>query len=274
MRIDAHQHFWKYDPIKDDWITDEMKVIKNDFLPEKLYPLLQETNFQGCVAVQASQAISETEYLVALAKENIFIKGVVGWIDLRADNIKEQLTRASLTKIVKGFRHIAQAEPAGFLLGEKFHRGISELSGLNFTYDILIHENQLLEALAFTKDFPDQKFVMNHIAKPNIKAKSIEQWKRVIQQYAPLENVYCKLSGLVTENNWHQWKEEEFYPYIDVVLSTFGTKRIMYGSDWPVCLLAGSYKNQLSILENYFQSYSVNEKDDIFGNNATRFYTL
>jgi L-fuconolactonase len=206
MRIDSHQHFWKYDSQRDSWINDEMKVLKKDFMPADLKIIFKENLIDGCVAVQADQSERETEFLLNLANKNQFIKGVVGWVDLRADNIKEQLTHASLSKIVKGFRHIAQAEPSGFLLGEKFHRGISELSGFNFTYDILIHENQLLEALTFTKNFPDQKFVIDHIAKPNIKAKSTERWKRVIQQYAPLENVYCKLSGLVTENNWHQWK--------------------------------------------------------------------
>ncbi len=274
MRIDSHQHFWKYDPQRDSWITDGMKVLKNDFLPSELKLLLEENSFNGCVAVQADQSEDETEFLLELANQNLFIKGVVGWVDFRKKNIGERLSYFSTHKKLKGFRHIVQGEPDGFLLNNQFQLGIAHLAEFNFTYDIVISSNQLTEAFTFVQKFPNQKFVIDHLAKPSIKENRFDFWKQSIAPFSVLENVYCKLSGLVTEANWTNWNEIDFKPYLDEIINVFGINRIMYGSDWPVCLLAASYQKQLSVIENYFQSFSDYEKEKIFGKNAIQFYNL
>ncbi len=274
MKVDAHQHFWNYDPVKDAWITNQMGALKSNYLPTDLAFLLRQNNFDGCIAVQADQSENETKFLVELATENPFIKGVVGWVNFQSESIEEKLSQLSQTRIIKGFRHIVQAEPKGFMLSKKFLKGLSYLSHFNFTYDILVDETQLFEAILLAKQHPNQKFVVDHIGKPEIKSKSLKTWRNILKKLGALENVYCKVSGLVTEADWLKWKQDDFNPYLDAVVDSFGTKRIMYGSDWPVCLLAASYQDQLSIIENYFKPFSKSEKEDIFGNNATLFYNL
>ena len=275
QRIDAHQHFWKFDPVRDSWITNEMSVIRNDFFPEHLQPILKDNDFDGSVAVQADQSETETNFLLDLADKNDFIKGVVGWVDLRAENIEERLAHYKQFKKLKGFRHILQGEKdRGFMLQPEFKRGIKALQQFNFTYDILIFPDQLQYTKKFVAMFPEQKFVVDHIAKPYIKKKKIEEWKNDMQEIAGCQNVSCKISGLVTEADWKSWEAKDFTPYLDTVVNAFGTDRIMFGSDWPVCLVAASFREMLDIVKDYFSSFTKQEQDKFFGGNAINFYNL
>lgn len=275
MRIDAHQHFWKFDPVRDSWITDDMAVLQRDFLPDDLQPLLQQNGFDGCVAVQADQSEEETRFLVDLAKKNAFIKGVVGWVDLQAENVAERLEYFKQYDIVKGFRHILQGEKQrDLMLHARFKKGIALLGHFNFTYDILIFPDQLKFVRQLVSSFPNQKFIIDHLAKPYIKTKKIEEWKEEMLQLAQYENVHCKISGLLTEADWQHWKKEDFIPYLDVVVEAFGNNRILFGSDWPVSLLAGCYEKVVGVVADYFASFSKAEQDRFLGQNAIQFYNL
>ncbi|TDE28480.1 amidohydrolase [Flavobacterium ranwuense] len=275
MRIDSHQHFWKYHPVKDAWISDEMKVIQRDFLPADLLPLLEAKYIDGCVSVQADQSEEETHFLLQLAKENEFVKGVVGWIDLRAENLEARLEYFSQYKKLKGFRHIVQAEPdEDFLLQEDFCMGISKLAKYNFTYDLLILPKHLPYATALVKRFPQQSFVIDHLAKPDFKQIDFAVWKKEIRVIAACPNVMCKVSGLVTEADWNNWRATDFIYCLDVITDAFGVNRLMFGSDWPVSLLAASYEELCDIVEDYFSKFSNEEQDKLWGGNAIEFYHL
>lgn len=274
MRIDAHQHFWHYNPKQHEWIDDKMSVIRKDFLPVDLLPILQKNNFDGCIAVQADQTEMETKFLIDLAIKNNVIQGVVGWVDLKAENIYEQLAYYKQYDIVKGFRHVLQNEEPDFMLESNFLNGIQCLQDFNYTYDLLIFPQHLPAAIKLVKQNPHQLFVIDHIAKPYIKFGLIAQWKKDIELIAKFENVFCKISGMVTEVDYENWQDSDFLPYIDIVVKAFGTKRIMYGSDWPVCLVAASYREMLNVVENYFNGFSETEQDDFFGKNAQLFYQL
>ena len=275
MKIDSHQHFWNYHPVKDAWISDDMKVIQRDFIPADLLPILKENHIDGCIAVQADQSEEETHFLLGLADENDFIKGVVGWVDFRANNITERLQYFSQFKKLKGFRHIVQAEAEDdFLLREDFCNGIAQLEKYNFTYDILILPKHLQYAAAFVKRFPSQYFVIDHLAKPNIKENDFSDWERGITELATYKNVYCKVSGMVTEADWHNWKTEDFSYCLDVLVANFGIDRLMFGSDWPVSLLAASYEQSSAIVQDYFSKFSKEDQDKIWGGNAIKFYNL
>lgn len=274
-RIDAHQHFWKFDPVRDSWINDEMKIIQRDFFPADLESLLKENGIDGTVAVQADQSETENTFHLQHAEKYDFIKGIVGWVDLRAGNVEERLQHYSSFKKMKGFRHVLQGErDRSLMLRPEFMRGISLLRKFGFTYDILIFPDQLEYANEFVQLFPDQKFIIDHIAKPYIKDGKIEEWKKDIQQIAMAENVFCKISGMITEADWKNWTKAELRPYLDTVVEAFGTKRILFGSDWPVCLVAGSYQQTKSITDEYFSSFSGDEQDAFFGGNAVSFYNL
>lgn len=275
MRIDSHQHFWKYDPIDYDWINDEMAVIRKDFFPGDLEPLLKQNGFDGCVAVQAHQSEQETEQLLNYANQYKFVKGVVGWVDLQADNIEARLAHYQQFEKLKGLRHVLQGEPQrDLMLQPRFKKGISLLSKFGFTYDILIFPDQLRFAKELVKEFSQQAFVIDHIAKPYIKDKKTEEWEADMQAIAQHDNVYCKISGMVTEADWQTWKIDDFKPYLDIVVNSFGTSRVLFGSDWPVCLVAGSYEKVLEIVKNYFNPFSAQEQDLVFGENAVKFYNL
>jgi len=275
MRIDAHQHFWKFDPVRDSWINDDMAVIQKDFLPRDLQPVLKKNDFDGSVVVQSDQSENENEFQLKNAEENDFIKGAVGWVDLRANNIEERLSYYSSFKKMKGFRHVLQGETdRSLMLKPEFMNGVSQLEKFGFTYDILIYPDQLKYVPEFVGAFMHQKFVIDHLAKPGIRNKEISDWKREIQNIARFENVYCKISGMVTEADWTNWKQDDFVPYIDVVIEAFGPNRILYGSDWPVCLVAASYEQMLGIVQEYFSSFSETEQELFFGDNATKFYNL
>ncbi|HEX8356098.1 MAG TPA: amidohydrolase family protein [Segetibacter sp.] len=275
LKIDSHQHFWKFDPVRDSWITEDMAVIQNDFMPANLQPLLLENGFQGCVTVQSDQSAAHNLFLIKQAQENSFIKGVVGWVDLQAHDIEDQLLQLARFEKMKGFRHVLQGEAErDFMLRKQFMNGISKLKNCNFTYDILIFPDQLRFIPAFVSAFPEQKFVIDHIAKPAIKDGKIEDWKKDIEAVAAYENVWCKISGMVTEADWKGWKTSHFTPYLDAVTEAFGMERIMFGSDWPVCLVAASYKKMLFVVEDHFSAFSTPEQEAFFGGNATEFYNL
>ena len=274
MTIDAHQHFWHYNAENYAWIDDSMRTIQRDFLPADLEPILQKNGFDGCVLVQVNQTEQENHDFLKFAELYDFIKGVVGWVDLRAENLWARLSYFKQFSKLKGFRHIVQGEPVGFMQQESFINGIKKLSDFGYTYDILVYPKQLKDALHLVRECPDNKFVIDHIAKPDIKSKEISRWSNYMKEIAQHQNVSCKISGMVTEADWHKWKKEDFYIYLDCILEFFGTDRIMYGSDWPVCLVAGAYEEQLSIVQSYFDKLSKAEKDKLFGYNATRFYGL
>jgi L-fuconolactonase len=273
MRIDAHQHFWHFNPARDRWITDEMAVLRRDFLPQHLMPELHAHGFQGCIAVQTDQSEAETLFLLDLAKQHQLIQGVVGWVDLCAGNVAERLDFFSKYPKLSGFRHIAQAEPDDrFLLREDFLRGIGCLEEFGFTYDVLVYERQLPAAIELVSRFPGQRFVIDHIAKPSIKNKRYLPWARYLALIAQNPNVYCKISGLVTEADWKQWRADDFKPYLDLVFEVFGVERLMFGSDWPVCLLAGGYGQVVQLIDDYTLSLSTSDRMKVFSLNAAHFY--
>ncbi len=275
MIIDSHQHFWNYDPVAHSWIGDDMSVLKRNFLPEGLWKVYQENGVDGCIAVQADQSEAETDFLLQLAAENDFIKGVVGWVDLRSAELEERLMHYSDFPKLKGFRHVVQSEPdPNFMLRKDFQRGLDQLHRYNFTYDILIFPTQLAAALETVKAFPNQNFVIDHIAKPYIKAGKIDEWASFMQQIATYPNVTCKVSGMLTEADWENWQGQDFTPYLDIVFQAFGTQRILFGSDWPVCLVAGSYAQVKGLVSNYISKYSEAEQADIWANNAKHFYGI
>ena len=276
MKIDSHQHFWEFDKVLDkSWINDSMSVLRRDFSPTQVQPLMLENGIEGCVAVQADQTEDETHYLLGLAEKYNIIKGVVGWVDFRAPNIDERLEYFSGFKALKGFRHIVQGEKEDdFLLRKDFCNGISLLKKYNFTYDILIYPKHLKHAIKFVDKFPDQKFVVDHIAKPFIKAQAIDEWEEDLRVFGKYENVYCKMAGLVTEADWDNWSLSDFTSYISITLDIFGTNRVMFGSDWPVCLPSASYSEVCEIIEKNTSFLSPEEKEKLWGLNCSDFYSL
>jgi len=275
LRIDSHQHFWKYDPVRYDWIDDSMSVIQKDFLPEDLAPILKANGFDGCITVQSHQSEQENEFQLTNADKHSFIKGVVGWVDLQSPNIEERLDYYQQFKKLKGFRHILQGESQrDFMLRPDFSKGISLLKKYGYTYDILILPDQLKYTAEFVAQFPNQRFLIDHIAKPNIKQKELNGWQKDIEAVSKFENVYCKVSGMVTEADWENWQLNDFNNYLEVVTNSFGTKRLMYGSDWPVCKVAADYGQVVDIVKNYFSAFSQTEQQAFFGGNAIEFYNI
>jgi len=274
MIIDSHQHFWKYDPVRDTWIDTSMDSIRKDFLPKDLLPILKSNKIDGCIAVQADQSETETEFLLQCAEKNPFIKGVVGWVDLTANNLEERLEYYASNPLFKGVRHIVQAENDDYLLRDDVQNGIGKLLKYDLAYDILVFPNQLPSAIAIVEAFPNQKFILDHIAKPTISKAIKKIWVHNIKQLSTHKNVYCKLSGMVTETINFKFKEDDFKPYIDVIFKAFGPDRIMFGSDWPVCLLAANYDKVLKIVNDYLENQSIGVKNNILGKNAIKIYNL
>ncbi|RYU78536.1 amidohydrolase family protein [Hymenobacter persicinus] len=275
LKIDAHQHFWQYEPVRDAWIGEDMATLRRDFQPADLAPLLHQHGFAGCVAVQADQSEAETEFLLSLAAEHEFIRGVVGWVDLRAPGVDERLEYYAQFDKLKGFRHILQGEAdRALLLTPAFRRGIAALYRYGFAYDLLILPDQLGYTAELADTLSTQPFVVDHLAKPPIKSGAMEPWAKQIRALAACENVLCKVSGLVTEADWHRWQPADFRPYLDVVFEAFGTGRVMYGSDWPVCEVAGGYARALGLLEDYLRPFSAAEQAGFWGGTAVAFYRL
>jgi L-fuconolactonase len=275
MRCDAHQHFWHYTPEEYGWIGPDMGILKKDHLPADLAPLLDSGGIEGTVAVQARQTLDETEWLLQLADNYSLIKAVVGWVDLRSPELRGQLELFCAHPKFRGVRHVVQDEPDDrFMLREDFICGIGMLAEFDLTYDILIFPRHLPVACELVARFPDQRFVLDHIAKPFIKDQKVTPWDGDIRRLAAFPNVFCKVSGMVTEADWHQWQPADFRPYLDTVFEAFGRQRIMFGSDWPVCALAGTYADVLEIVSDYVQQLSEEEQADVWGETARRFYGL
>jgi L-fuconolactonase len=275
MRIDAHQHFWQYEPVRDAWINQEMAVIQRDFLPTDLQPLLTRNGLDGCVVVQSDQSEAENEFQLANATQHSFIKGVVGWVDLQAANVTERLNYYRQFEKLKGFRHVLQGEAnRALMLTPDFRRGIAALEPLNFTYDLLIFPDQLAYSQELVAAFPNQRFVLDHIAKPDIKGQQIDKWAADLKALAAHENVWCKVSGMVTEARWQAWQSCDFQPYLDTVFEAFGTSRVMFGSDWPVCEVAGGYDAVVQLAQDYLAGFSTHEQDLFWGETAAAFYSL
>src|SRR6185312_3020975 len=275
MRIDAHQHFWVYDARQYDWIDDSMAALRREFLPDALQPELERAGFQGCVAVQARQTTEETRWLLELAESSPFILGVVGWVDLQSPDVRLQLQAFARNPRLVGVRHVVQGEPdERFLLRPEFLRGISVLEEFNLAYDILIYTKHLNVAAEFVRQFPRQRFVLDHLAKPPISSGELQPWTRGIEEVAALPNVMCKLSGMVTEADWQRWKPEHMTPYLDVAFKCFGPTRLMIGSDWPVCAVAAPYSGAMSVVKDYLAGFSVADLEAVLGGNAQRFWKL
>lgn len=275
MRIDAHQHFWKYIQVEYPWISDSMKALRKDFLPDDLLKHLKQVNFDGSIAVQARQSIEETRWLLELAGKYDFIKGVIGWVDLCSGEAESQLKEFVSRPKFSGVRHVLQDEADNtFMLQDSFLKGIRLLKKYKLVYELLIFPRHLPYAARLVKQFPDQQFVLDHIAKPLIKDRILSPWKEGIKQLALYNNVSCKLSGMVTEASWQGWTKDYFAPYLDVIFDTFGPSRLMIGSDWPVCTLASDYEVTMQIIIDYIACKSEGDCDLIMGRNAERIYNL
>ncbi len=275
MKIDSHQHFWKYDPAQYPWMSDKLATLRRDFLPPDLAPLLKAQGIGGCIAVQARQSLEESRWLLKLADEYPFIQGVVGWVDLRANDVEKDLAALAAHPKFVGVRHVAQDEPDDrFLVGDAFLRGIAKLKQFDLAYDILIFPKQLPAAIELANRFPEQRFVLDHIAKPPIASGGLEPWQTRLRELARAQNVCCKLSGMATEAKWDAWRAEDFKPYFDIVADAFGPDRLMYGSDWPVCTLAAQYTEAFQLVENWLSStrYSEAQIDKILGGTCQAFY--
>lgn len=275
MKLDAHQHFWKYNRDEFAWIDDRMQILKRDFLPGNLLPELQAMQFQGSIAIQARQTPEETRWLLKLAEENDFIKAVVGWIDLCSNRIEEQLEEFTSFKKLCGVRHVIHDETdIDFMRRNDFRRGIGKLSKYGLTYDLLIFPEHLTRATELVREFPDQIFILDHIAKPLIKAHILEPWATDLAKLAGYPNVFCKLSGMVTEADWQNWKAADFQPYLEHVLRVFGADRLMIGSDWPVCTVAGNYRDTLSLVTDFIAGLNPEDRARILGGNCRTVYQL
>jgi L-fuconolactonase len=274
MVLESHQHFWLVDEARDSWITPKMEAIRRDFLPEDLHNILLENKVDGCIAVQTDQSAAETDFLLQIAEAHEFVCGVVGWVDFLSDSLIHQLEDYSQFEKLKGFRHITQGQPDGYLIHPQFVKGVSTLAAFDYSYDILIYPNQLKEAYLFASQIDNVRFVLDHIAKPYIKVGKMEPWETDIRRLAQLPHVYCKISGMVTEAKWDGWHPSDFKAYLDVVFDAFGVDRLMFGSDWPVCLVASDYGNVKNILHQYLLDFSDLDRKKIWGLNAKAFYKI
>ena len=256
-------------------MTSQMGVLQQDYLPTDLEPLLGQIDFDGCIAVQARQNLEESRWLLELADQYEIIKGVVGWVDLRSKELRAQLERFAKHPRFVGVRHVVHDEPDDqFMLGAAFRRGIGQLKDFDLSYDLLLFPKHLPVALELVKEFPRQRFVLDHIAKPDIAGSSISPWKQDLAELAQFPQVSCKLSGMVTESKWQDWQPQEFHRYLDCVLEAFGPERVMIGSDWPVCQLSGDYASTMGIVIDYVQQFSAEVRDAILGGNCARIYQI
>jgi L-fuconolactonase len=275
MRVDAHQHFWIYNPAEYEWINDSMAAIRRDFLPEDLEAELERNEFQGSIAVQTRQTLEETRWLLELADRSSKILGVVGWVELCSPDVRDQLSALAGNPKLVGIRHIVQSEPDDrFLLRPDFLRGVAVLQEFELAYEILIYTKHFPVAAEFVERFPRQRFVLDHLAKPAIKNREIESWATGIRRLATFPNVFCKLSGLVTEADWQRWKPEDITAYLDIAFEAFGASRLMIGSDWPVCLVAGSYSRIMDVVKDYLKHQTAETREAVLGENARRFWKL
>jgi L-fuconolactonase len=275
MKIDAHHHFWRYNPDEFGWIDDSMQQIRRDFLPSDLEQELRKVGIDGVVSVQARQSVEETNWLLLLAEEHDFIKGVVGWVPLADPNVRTYLEVLSGNKKLKAVRHVVQAESDdAFLLRGDFNAGISALTEFDLVYDILVFERHLSHVIKFVDRHPEQKFVLDHIAKPRIKENLIDDWAAQMCQLGRRENVFSKISGMVTEADFNSWSVEQLKPYWDMTLAAFGPNKLMFGSDWPVCLVASEYDRWFYTVAELASYLSIDEQAKLFGETACEVYGL
>ena len=274
-RIDAHQHFWHYDPVEYGWIDGTMATLQRDFLPADLEPELRAAGFDACVAVQARQTVEETRWLLELADRHPFVAGVVGWVDLQAADVRAQLDSFVGRPKLVGLRHIVQAEPdERFLLRREFLRGMAVLRDLGLAYDILVYPRHLPVAVEFAQRLEGQRLVLDHLGKPDIRRAEIQEWRRHLRALAAGGHVMAKLSGLVTEADWRGWTPDQIRPYLDVAFECFGYERLMVGSDWPVCTVAADYGRTMRVVTDYLRDRPALEQDAVLGGNATRLWRL
>jgi len=273
MIVDAHQHFWQYNPREYDWIDDGMAVLRRDFMPADLAPHMEQAGVDATIAVQTRQTTEETDWLLRLSGTHSFIAGVVGWVDLRADDVEARVEQLRDQPRLSGIRHIVQSEPDDqFLLDAAFGRGVAALGQAGLPYDILIYPRHLPVAAEFIARFPSQTFVLDHLAKPEIRTGSIDEWARDLRRLAGAPNLWCKLSGLVTEADWHTWTPAQIRPYLDVAFDCFGPGRLIAGSDWPVCTLASDYSRTMALVRDYLGAFTSQEREAVLGGNAQNVY--
>jgi L-fuconolactonase len=273
-RIDAHLHFWRYNASEYSWIDDSMAALRRDFLPDDAAGEMRAAGIDACVVVQTRQTLEETRWLLALARQHPFIAGVVGWVDLRAADLDAHLEALATHPKLVGIRHIVQAEPDDFLLGDTFRRGVARLARHGLAYDILVYARQLRAAIDFARALPDQRLVLDHLGKPDIRTGAFDGWRRDLDRLAALPNVCAKLSGLVTEADWRHWTVEDLHRYINAALDSFGPERLMIGSDWPVCTAAGEYRDVLDVVRTAIAGRPQAERDAVLGGTAQRFWNL
>jgi len=274
VRVDAHQHYWRFDAVRDSWITPDMGVLRRDFLPGDAAPFLEAAGIDAVVAVQADQSDAETAFLLSLAAQHAFIRGVVGWVDLRASDLTDRLTRWRTEPTLTGFRHIAQGEPDDFLARPDVIAGIAQLGEHGFSYDILVYPRQLAAAATLVERCPGVRFVLDHCAKPPIAGGDMAGWREGFNRLARHGNVSCKLSGLVTEASWGTWTDADLFPCLDAAAEAFGPGRLMFGSDWPVCLLAADYSRVVGVIEQWAERLTAAERERVFGGTAQAVYRL
>lgn len=274
MKIDSHHHFWHYDPLEYSWIDDTMSIIRRDFLPADLQSTIQAAGIEGVVSVQARQSLEETRWLLELAGAHDFIKGVIGWVPLLDENVRESLEEFASNAKFKGVRHILQGEEPEFMLRADFNRGVATLREFDVVYDVLIYERHLPRAIEFVDRHPEQRFVVDHIAKPRIGENSLEPWRSQIRELARRHHVWCKLSGMVTEADFRNWTPQQLQPYVETVIEAFGAHRVLFGSDWPVCLVACDYTRWCETVAQFIEQLSLEEKARIWGQNAMDVYRL
>jgi L-fuconolactonase len=273
--LDSHHHFWRYDPVEYGWISGSMAQLRRDFLPADLKPEIDAVGIDGAVSVQARQSIDETRWLLELAAQHDFIRGVVGWVPLVSPNVATVLEPLAANPKLKAVRHVLQDEPdPDFMLRSDFNEGIWPLERFGLVYDILIFERQLPQTIRFVDRHPRQIFVLDHIAKPRIRDHLMSPWQQNIRELAHRENVYCKLSGVTTEADWQGWTAGQIQPYLETAIEAFGPRRLMFGSDWPVCLLACKYANWHRVVRDFTRLLSPAEQGRIFGETAIEAYKL
>lgn len=271
--IDSHVHFWNFDPVRDSWITPEMGAIRNDFMPADFIKATSGTSISGCIAVQADQTEDQNHFLLSLAQNSSVIKGIVGWVDFLNPNLEERLTYWKQFELIKGWRHILQAENEAFILNPTFVNGIQQLKKFGYTYDLLCYHNQLPSILKLVNQLPDQPLVLDHCGKPDVKNQDLRTWETHIQELAQHQNVHCKISGLLVEADWKNWKEIEIFNCFDVIFKHFGPNRLLYGSDWPVVLISRPYEDWFNLVKKYLSQFSEQDQQQFFGLNAQRFYS-
>jgi len=275
MVIDSHHHFWRYEPSKYAWISESMGVLRRDYLPPDLHREITAAGVNGVISVQARQTVDETQRLLDFADQNDFIRGVVGWVPLTSPAVEQDLQRFTERPKLKAVRHVLQDEPDDdYMLDDDFNRGIGALKDFGLRYDILIFERHLAQAIQLVDRHPDQVFILDHIAKPRIRERIISPWKENLREPARRPNVYCKLSGIATEADHRSWTPQQLRPYMQTALDAFGPRRIMFGSDWPVCLLAVSYRRWFDLVRDFIAPLTPDEQERVMGKTAIEAYAL